>query len=490
MSTATVAGCFRDKSILITGSTGFLGKMAVEKILRIQPDVKKLYLLVRASDNASAKKRVITEIIGKDLFNVLREEHGPNFDKFVDEKITPMAGDITCEDFGLERFEILKLAQEIDTIINAAATTNFYERYDVALASNALSVKYILQFAKQSYVAGEQKGLLLEKPFKMGETLKQGFDMDIQAEKQLVEKYKSDKLSAKTSAQLEKRAMKELGLKRARNFGWPNTYVLTKAMGEMLLGQLGGDLPVVIVRPSMVLSTIEDPMPGWIEGVRTIDAFIVGYADQIIPCFPLDRKAIIDVIPGDMVINAMLLAIATHWNKQSHVIYHVSSSTENPMPSSTIVESMYRYFSIYPYTTHKGTTEKQKVLLFNRYKYFQTYAFIVYKLPLESTSCDNQLLHMVNWLPCGMFSRHYNKFSREYNRFMLLAKFYAPFTFNKGYFDATNLKRLRIAARKAYRDAHMFNTDPTSINWASYLFNIHIPAVVKCTLEKKTSLPA
>jgi hypothetical protein len=34
----------------------------VEKILRVQPDVKRIYLPVRAPDAASAKKRVETEV--------------------------------------------------------------------------------------------------------------------------------------------------------------------------------------------------------------------------------------------------------------------------------------------------------------------------------------------------------------------------------------------------------------------------------------------
>ncbi|KAK3157160.1 hypothetical protein QOZ80_2AG0116980 [Eleusine coracana subsp. coracana] len=417
MSSATIAGCFRDKTILITGGTGFLGKMVVEKILRVQPDVKQLYLMVRAPNNASAKKRVLTEVIGKDLFNVLGEEHGANFDNFIDTKITPIAGDIIYEDFGCDKSEIAKLAEEIDIIINGAAITNFYERYDVALATNTLGVKYLLQFAKNcanlkmllhistAYVAGPRKGLLLEEPLKMGATLKQGLTLDISTETKLIEKLKSDLHSAKRSPHSEKIAMKELGLKRARHFGWPNTYVFTKAMGEMLLDNLGADLPVVIARPSIVLSTIEDPMPGWIEGVRTTDAFIVGYADQTIPCFALDDKSIIDTIPGDMVINAML--------------------------------------------------------------------------PIE-------VLHMVNLFPFKLFSCHYNKLKRKYDRFLRLAKFYAPYSFNKGYFDVTNLKKLRTAARKDYCDAYMFNFDPKCINWGSFLFNIHIPAVIKHALEKKT----
>jgi hypothetical protein len=39
-----------------------IGAVLVEKILRVQPDVKRIYLPVRAPDAASAKKRVDTEV--------------------------------------------------------------------------------------------------------------------------------------------------------------------------------------------------------------------------------------------------------------------------------------------------------------------------------------------------------------------------------------------------------------------------------------------
>lgn len=98
MDADSVAEYFRSKSILITGSTGFLGKgmcsceintsslsgwdarafvlviceayvflhdfwvVLVEKILRVQPDVKKLFLLIRAPNVESAKLRIQTEV--------------------------------------------------------------------------------------------------------------------------------------------------------------------------------------------------------------------------------------------------------------------------------------------------------------------------------------------------------------------------------------------------------------------------------------------
>ncbi|KAM0897330.1 hypothetical protein ACQ4PT_022635 [Festuca glaucescens] len=62
MDADSIVEYFRGKSILITGSTGFLGKVLVEKILRVQSDIKKLFLLIRASDVGSAKIRIQNEI--------------------------------------------------------------------------------------------------------------------------------------------------------------------------------------------------------------------------------------------------------------------------------------------------------------------------------------------------------------------------------------------------------------------------------------------
>ncbi|KAL6661999.1 hypothetical protein ACP70R_001383 [Stipagrostis hirtigluma subsp. patula] len=59
MDAARIIAYFKGKSILITGSTGFLGKILVEKILRVQPDVKKIYLLVRGGTDA--RRRVQEE---------------------------------------------------------------------------------------------------------------------------------------------------------------------------------------------------------------------------------------------------------------------------------------------------------------------------------------------------------------------------------------------------------------------------------------------
>lgn len=50
-------------------------------------------------------------------------------------------------------------------------------------------------------------------------------------------------------------------------YGWPNTYVFTKAMGEMIISDIKDNVSLVIIRPT-ITSTYKHPFPGWIEGMR------------------------------------------------------------------------------------------------------------------------------------------------------------------------------------------------------------------------------
>uniref|UniRef100_A0A0E0GZH5 Fatty acyl-CoA reductase n=1 Tax=Oryza nivara TaxID=4536 RepID=A0A0E0GZH5_ORYNI len=423
MKTGGIAERFRDKTILITGATGFLGKLLVEKILRVQPEVRKLYLLVRAPDAIAAEERVLTEVVGNGLFDVLREQYGAGFHSFIKEKIYALPGDVTHENFGLESYDILQLSQKVDIIVNGAATTNFMERYDVALATNTTGIVHLCQFAKQcdnlkmvlhvstAYVAGEQAGQIFEKPFQMGTALRLDYQLDIEAELQLVDKIKSE-LGINSDSKLEKITMRKLGLE------------------------------------------------------RTIDVIFVAYNDQTLPCFIFDGSVIFDLIPGDMVINAMMAAINSQWNKQAQVIYHVTSSHQNPLPLSLIEESLYKYFHKNPRTSKDGKTiQNEKILTFNRLVYFQAYMILRYKM-----------MRAANVLLGGIYTKNYYELNRGYNILMTVAKL----------FDDTNLRKLwKATAMDQNDDASIFNFDPKCINWSSYLVNTHISAAIKYANNQK-----
>jgi alcohol-forming fatty acyl-CoA reductase len=235
-------------------------------------------------------------------------------------------------------------------------------------------------------VSGDREGLILEKPINPGESLRQGTYLDIDAELRLVRE-------AKKVLQLnagERKAMKELGIQRARHFGWPNTYVFTKAMGEMLLGQLlrGDDMPVVVVRPSIITSVMADPLPGWMQGTRTIDTLIIGYAKQNISCFLGDLGMVMDIIPGDMVVNAMMAAMVAHSEeKGAQAVYHATSSLRNPATYSMLYEAGRRHFYENPRVGVNGEViPTREMYFFTTITRLRLYMILAYKLPLQVCS--------------------------------------------------------------------------------------------------------
>ncbi|CAH0746880.1 unnamed protein product [Bemisia tabaci] len=58
-----VAEVYVGKTIFITGGSGFLGRVLIEKILRKSPDVKHIYMLLRPKKGKDPRQRV------EELFN-------------------------------------------------------------------------------------------------------------------------------------------------------------------------------------------------------------------------------------------------------------------------------------------------------------------------------------------------------------------------------------------------------------------------------------
>ncbi|XP_043697197.1 fatty acyl-CoA reductase 3-like [Telopea speciosissima] len=474
------------KSILVTGAAGFLAKIFVEKVLRVQPNVKKLYLLLRAADAESATQRLHKEVIGKEVFRVLREKCGASLDSFIADKVTAVAGDIACDNLGIEASDLREeMWKEIDIIVNLAATTNFDERYDVSLGVNAMGAKYVLSFAKRcvklqmllhvstAYVAGEQAGLIMEKPFRMGETLNGTPGLDIEEELKLVEEKMKELRALGAPKSAETFAMKELGINRARFYGWPNTYVFTKSLGEMLIGQSRGNLPLVIIRPTIITSTYREPFPGWVEGMRTIDSLGVGYGKGRITCFLGDPESIIDVIPGDMVVNAMIVAMVAHANQHGEFIYQVGSSVRNPAKFTLFQDYGYQFFSKNPCIDKDGKPIKVgKVAVFSTMDSFHKYMAIRYMLPLKA-------LQLLNIVSCQYFQSLYSNLSRKINFVMRLVELYRPYLFFRGVFDDLNLEKLRIAIKDNGEEENKFCFDTKCIDWDDYFLNIHLPGLIR-----------
>src|SRR5207248_3635043 len=121
----------------------------------------------------------------------------------------------------------------------------------------------------------------------------------------------------------------EAGTRRARELGWPNTYTFSKSLAESLLVKYGADLPVAIVRPAIVESSIRQPFRGWNEGINTSASlsYLLGtYFRQL----PTNERKRLDVIPVDAVCRGMSLIAAAVIERRNDVVYQLATSVANP----------------------------------------------------------------------------------------------------------------------------------------------------------------
>lgn len=89
------------------------------------------------------------QIIQKDLFRLLRDSSGSSVSSYF-ERMVAVGGDLSSGDLGISDSEMRKeMWEELDIIVNSAATTNFHERYDVALAINTFGAANLMNFARK-----------------------------------------------------------------------------------------------------------------------------------------------------------------------------------------------------------------------------------------------------------------------------------------------------------------------------------------------------
>ncbi|KAL3690022.1 hypothetical protein R1sor_016331 [Riccia sorocarpa] len=378
----------KDKSILITGATGFLGKILVEKILRVQPDIKQLYLLVQPRGGLSPEQRVQSQILDIELFEVLRSKLGKEFEQFTKKKITVVGGNVRLPDLGISSGQAGAITPDLDCIMHLAANTRFDERFDVSLRDNTLGSASMMEFAKTcpklklflhvstAYVNAHKKGSIIEKPFKMGQTMAEILAretdesrlsdgeiprLDINFEKELAE-------NARDSGYNIDKEMVELGRRRAKLFGWQNVYTFTKAMGGMLLFENRGHIPLAIVRPSSVLCSYKEPFPGWVEGFKLYDPIAYPFGLGQFPGFPMLENSVLDMVPVDMVVNTILAVVTKHYGReqQDTFVYHSSSGSMNPLFGKDYGEAVYKHFKAYPMMDNNGND-----ILVERFRCFE-----------------------------------------------------------------------------------------------------------------------
>ncbi|CAL1284221.1 unnamed protein product [Larinioides sclopetarius] len=89
---------------------------------------------------------------------------------------------------------------------------------------------------------------------------------------------------------------------------WPNTYTFSKCLAENVIMDNMLEIPVAIIRPSIVIFTWKQPMPGYVEENSGICALSIGAGKGFIKVFQADPNNRLNMVPVDITANTHVLA--------------------------------------------------------------------------------------------------------------------------------------------------------------------------------------
>ena len=268
----------------------------------------------------------------------------------------------------------------------------------------------------------------------------------------------------------------EAGLEHARSRGWNDTYTYMKFLAEQMVMELRGDLPTAIVRPSIIESSFDEPVPGWLGKFRMSEPLIVGFGKGRLPDFPADPDIILDIIPVDFVVNATLAAAEATARRGGIEVYHVATGTQNPLYFRGIFEATYDYFIKNP------MLEDGKPIAVPIWKYPSVEEF-QQKLDSRMRLIDFTTA-VLGRLPIRAAKRKRRQLVLKQSGVKALLhyiKIYAPYTRTNFEFETEKMQGLYTALSPI--EQQRFNFDVSKIHWKRYFQEIHIPGIKRHVLK-------
>jgi alcohol-forming fatty acyl-CoA reductase len=500
------------KRIAVTGGTGFLGTALIERLLRSVPGCE-LVLLIRPGKRSGVAQRARREVFRNDAFDRLRREMGgAEFDAMVERRVTVIAGDVGRDGLKLEDEGRAVLAS-CDIVVHSAATVAFDSPLDSAVEVNLLGPRRIVDVlhdlganphlvsVSTCYVAGNRRGGAPEAPVhdspfyvdvdwrnEVAGARRTRTDAESQSRTpEALARFRKEAraelgaagtpaLAAKTEQRREhwvRERMVEAGRARAASLGWPDAYAYTKALGERALLQGRGDVPVTIVRPSIIESSLVEPRPGWIRGFRMAEPVIISYARGLLKQFPGVPEGTVDVIPVDLVVAAIIDAAAGGPPGEPEIV-QVASGSANPLRYQNLVDLVQGWFTEHPLYDSAGQPivvpewsfpgrgrvqrqlERARDVIDRAEKTLQ-------QLPLRGKQAE--------------WSARLESKREEAERALAYVELYGAYAECEAIYRVDRL--LARWDRLDEADQLAFCFDPRVIDWAHYVRQVHLPSVVQ-----------
>lgn len=435
MAYCSVADFYAGKTLMITGSTGFIGKVMLEKLLRCCPNIKKVFLLIRPKSGQKAAAR-IDEIVTSMLFDKVRQTQ-PDFQS----KLVAIESDLMEPDLALSEEDVKTLQEEAQLVFHVAATVRFDEKLSLSLRLNVHATKKILELCR-----GMKKLEVLQHVStayancdrsKIEEVV---YPPPVDPYKILdaVEWMSEDMIQAITPKLLGKR---------------PNTYTFTKALAEYLVTVEGKGMPICITRPSIVGASWKEPFPGWIDNFNGPSGVFIAVGKGLLRMMIGDAEAIVDISPVDFVVNTM---IGATWHTGVHKpttipVYNSVTSPVNPIRwgNVEIVPDLYNRIPL------EKVFRRPRAALTKNAMTFEYFNIVGARIPALILDCFRRLQGKKPVMA---------KMNSKITKMVHTLKYFTNNTW-----EWTNQNTVALSAAFNEEDKKTFFTDVRPLHWPTYL---------------------
>lgn len=279
---------FRGAQVLLSGCTGFVGKVALQELMRRKEElgVDTVYIFIRPKKNKTAEQRFFEDVVPSQCFSLLPEDWP--------EAVKVISGELSRADCDLNRNDLKLLTGRITHIIHCAASVEFDLPLAEAAAANITSCLNMLELARRCVKLKQLVNVSTAyvTPFRRGA----GPITEVLAP---LPRAAADIYRAILDGTAdEKQYLAETG--------HPNTYTFTKCVAEHLATERKGDIPLVIVRPSIISASYRHPFPGWLDSAAAFAGFVALIGTGHLKVIVADPSARLDIVPCDVVCSRVI----------------------------------------------------------------------------------------------------------------------------------------------------------------------------------------
>ncbi|CAH0382773.1 unnamed protein product [Bemisia tabaci] len=325
MGRSEIQEFYAGKSVLVTGASGFMGKVLLEKLLRSCGDIASIYILLRPKRGKPIESRV-DELTKLPLFNKIREEHPERL-----KKIVPLKGDVIMDNLGLDEKSEDAIINNVNIVFHGAAVLRLDAPLKDSVCMNVEGTLRILKLCRN--IKNLQAFVHLSTAFCH-------CDHEILEERMYPPPAQPLDVISLTHW-MDDECLKMITPKLLEPH--PNTYTYTKRLAEKLVADEFPKMPVAIARPSIVCPAVSDPLPGWVDNLNGPVGVLIGAGKGVIRTMLCDGRYHAEIIPVDMAINGIIAVgwkTATTVHKEKEIpVYNLTQHNAKPITWGQVLEN-------------------------------------------------------------------------------------------------------------------------------------------------------